>query len=57
MKGVCLQNLEKFSQAIECYDQALAIDEFHVNSHNFKGISLNSLAKVNITFLIDNNRI
>ena len=44
--GICLQNLEKFQEAIECYDKALTIDELHVNSHNFKGISLNSLAKV-----------
>jgi tetratricopeptide (TPR) repeat protein len=42
-KGGSLFALGKFSEAIECFDKAIAIDPKHSNSWNGKGVALTSL--------------
>lgn len=45
-KGSVLHTLEKYSDAIECYDQALKFDEKCTMAIAYKGLSLGELGKV-----------
>jgi tetratricopeptide (TPR) repeat protein len=44
-KGLALNNLGKYNEAIEYYDKALQIDPKHAYPWNNKGNALNSLGK------------
>ena len=44
-KGIALNNLGRYEEAIEYYDRALAIDPTLVESLSNKGASLHSLAR------------
>ena len=44
-KGVALIGLEKYKDAIECFDKVLVIDPNNVNALDSKGIALERLGK------------
>ncbi len=45
IKGKSLENLGKYSEAIECFNKAIQIDSKYIDAYNSKGISLNILGK------------
>jgi tetratricopeptide (TPR) repeat protein len=39
------ENLQRFEEALECYDKALGIDPYYVDAWNNKGYALQSLKR------------
>ena len=46
-KGISLDNLGKYNEAIEYYDKALEIDPENAEALNNKGVALDDLGKYN----------
>src|SRR5436853_129877 len=44
-KGISLDDLGRYSEAIECYDKCLEIDKNHKEAWNNKGNTLNNLGR------------
>jgi len=40
-----LNNLERYQEALESYDEALAIDQYYKDAWNNKGVALNNLER------------